>query len=83
MSAQTSACHDRSWVAASPQLAQRVWKVTPDFGVRFGFGAGVEGAVLGAELLGRVAGHPESFFVSHTYLSFCGTTVKRVERVRE
>ncbi len=33
MSAQTSACQDRSWVADSPQLAQRVWNVTPDFGV--------------------------------------------------
>src|SRR5947207_355941 len=45
-------------------------------GFGFGFGAGVERAVLGAELLGRVAGHPESFFISHTYLSFCGTTDK-------
>src|SRR5205814_6235699 len=26
-------CHDSSWVAASPQLAHRVWKVTPDFTV--------------------------------------------------
>jgi hypothetical protein len=32
----------------------------------------MEGSVFGAQLLGRVAGHPESLFVSHTYLSFCG-----------
>src|SRR5260221_9128196 len=49
----------------------------------FGFSARVEGAVFGAQLLGRIAGHPESFFESHTYLSFCfcGATYQRVERV--
>jgi len=110
MSAQTSACQENSWVADSPQLAHRVWKVTPAFGddavsgssmktqrtsssiffvraedvlvaeevsknlvcgLRFSASARVvEGAVFGAELLGRIAGHPESFFESHTYLSF-------------
>jgi len=106
MSAQTSACHDVSWVAVSPQLAAGVkgdaWlrrsldilqfeKNAAHFfdlfvrtndvlvaqqvseaefaGFDFRFFAVLERAVFGAQLLGRVARHPENVFVSHAYLS--------------
>jgi len=38
-------------------------------GFDFRFLAGVERAVFGSQLLGRVARHPENVFVSHAYLS--------------
>jgi hypothetical protein len=37
-------------------------------GFDFRFLAGVERPIFGSQLLGRVASHPESIFVSHTYL---------------
>src|SRR5262249_30749563 len=45
-------------------------------GLVFGFGAGVKGSVFGSQLLGRVAGHPESFFVAHAYLSRWDSTAR-------
>jgi hypothetical protein len=49
-------------------VAQQVSKA--EFaGFDFRFLAGVERAVFGSQLLGRVAGHPENVFVRHTYLS--------------
>lgn len=36
-------------------------------GFEFRLGAGVEGSVLGPQLLGRVARHPESLFVGHRW----------------
>ncbi len=49
-------------------VAQKVSKA--EFaGFDFRFFAGVERAVFGSQLLGRVARHPENVFVSHAYLS--------------
>jgi hypothetical protein len=49
-------------------VAQQVSKA--EFaGFDFRFFAGVERPVLGSQLLGRVARHPENVFVSHAYLS--------------
>ena len=36
-------------------------------GLKFGLGAGVERAVLGTQLLGRVTCHPERLFVGHCW----------------
>src|ERR1700704_6862919 len=49
-------------------VAQQVTKAELA-GFDFRFLAGVERAVFGSRLLGRVARHPENVFVSHTYLS--------------
>ena len=38
---------------------------TEFLGLKFGFDPGVEGAVLGPQLIGGIARHPESFFVRH------------------
>jgi len=49
-------------------VAQQVSKA--EFaGFGFGFLAGVERSVFGTQLLGRIAGHPENVFVSHSCLS--------------
>jgi hypothetical protein len=44
----------------------------------------VKWTVFGAHLLGRVTGHPESFFVCHTYLKLGRLNRhKRVEQVHK
>ena len=57
-------------------VAQQVSK-TELAGFYFRLFAGVERAVFGSQLLGRVARHPENVFVSHAYLKSRFALVKR------
>jgi hypothetical protein len=50
-------------------VAQEITKAELS-GLGFRLGASVKGAVFGAELLDRVAGHPKGFFTCHSASNF-------------